>query len=605
MINKVSDTYKKNLFYLIVGPLIKQIEALFDLLIPLFMKAIIDLCFSSSRDIITSSLGEFIKSFPLIAPDNLQLSYCFTGGMIILTMGIVGFLTTMVTQYIASLTATNVGTELRNSLYKKILSLNRIERERYTMNHLLTVLNTDSYQVQQGVLFFIRLAIRAPLIIVGSLVISFILDWQIGLIFLTVCPLIVIIIVTVMSRTGKMYLGIQSKLDTLSTITTDSINGSKVIRAFNKQDDENINFDYQAKQYQEASIKVSKLNALVNPLTFAVISIATCLVVIFGATSIQEGVQFNGSVISASTLMTEVSYLELIFQTVVLLTNLVVIFTKSNASIKRVNNVLKIQPSIINSQDQKSLKINKGDEIIRFDNASLSFKEGGNYAIKDISFSLNKGESLGIIGATGSGKSTIISLILRFTDASKGSVFYKGINIKDYSLNSLRKEIAYVPQKAVIFEGTIKSNMKMSNPSSTDEEITTSLKNALAYEFVSKYDDYIDHQVLEKGSNFSGGQRQRLTIARALNKHGEILILDDSTSALDLLTDKKVRKNISTSYPDLTKIVISQRVSTISSMDKIIVMEKGKVIALDSHENLMKNCPLYLETYLSQTKGDN
>lgn len=605
MINKVSDTYKKNLFYLIVGPLIKQIEAIFDLLIPLFMKAIIDLCFSSSRDIITSSLGEFIKSFPLIAPDNLQLSYCFTGGMIILTMGIVGFLTTMITQYIASLTATNVGTELRNSLYKKIMSLNRIERERYTMNHLLTVLNTDSYQVQQGVLFFIRLAIRAPLIIIGSLIISFILDWQIGLIFLAVCPLIVIIIVTVMSRTGKMYLGIQSKLDSLSTITTDSINGNKVIRAFNKQDDENISFDYQAKQYQEASIKVSKLNALVNPLTFAVISIATCLVVIFGATSIQNGVQFNGSVISASTLMTEVSYLELIFQTVVLLTNLVVIFTKSNASIKRVNNVLKIQPSITNTNNQKQLLINTGDEIIRFDNASLSFKEGGNYAIKDISFSLNKGESLGIIGATGSGKSTLISLILRFADASKGNVYYKGINIKDYSLNSLRNEIAYVPQKAVLFEGTIKSNMKMSNPSSSDEEITSSLKNALAYEFVSKYDDYIDHQVFEKGNNFSGGQRQRLTIARALNKHGEILILDDSTSALDLLTDKKVRENISSSYPDLTKIIISQRVSTVSSMDKIIVMEKGKVIALDSHENLMKNCPLYLETYLSQTKGDN
>lgn len=605
MINKVSDTYKKNLFYLIVGPLIKQIEALFDLLIPLFMKAIIDLCFSSSRDIITSSLGEFIKSFPLIAPDNLQLSYCFTGGMIILTMGIVGFLTTLVTQYIASLTATNIGTELRNSLYKKILSLNRIERERYTMNHLLTILNTDSYQVQQGVLFFIRLAIRAPLIIVGSLVISFILDWQIGLIFLAVCPLIVIVIVTVMSKTGKMYLGIQSKLDTLSTITTDSINGSKVIRAFNKQNDENINFDYQAKQYQEASIKVSKLNALVNPLTFAIISIATCLVVIFGATSIQSGIKFNGSVISASTLMTEVSYLELIFQTVVLLTNLVVIFTKSNASIKRVNNVLKIQPSIVNTKNQKSLKINKGDEIIRLDNVSLSFKEGGNYAIKNISFSLSKGESLGIIGATGSGKSTLISLILRFTDASKGEVFYKGVNIKDYSLNSLREEIAYVPQKAVLFEGTIKSNMKMSNPLSTDEEITASLKNALAYEFVSKYDDYIDHQVLEKGSNFSGGQRQRLTIARALNKHGEILILDDSTSALDLLTDKQVRENISTFYPDLTKIVISQRVSTVSSMDKIIVMEKGKVIALDSHDNLMKNCPLYLETYLSQTKGDN
>ena len=209
MINKVSDAYKKNLFYLIVGPLLKQIEAIFDLLIPLFMKAIIDLSFSSSRDVVTRSLGEFIKLFPLIAEDNLPLSYCFTGGMIILFMGIFGFITTMITQYLASLTACNVGTELRNSLYKKLMMLSKIERERLNVNHLLTVLNSDSYQVQRGVMFFIRLAIRAPLIVVGSLVISFILDWQIGLIFLGITPLIIIIIMCIMSKTSKMYLKIQ------------------------------------------------------------------------------------------------------------------------------------------------------------------------------------------------------------------------------------------------------------------------------------------------------------------------------------------------------------------------------------------------------------
>ena len=441
MVNKVSDTYKHNLLFLIIGPLIKQIEAVFDLLIPLFMKAIIDLSFSSSRDVITKTLGEFIKSFGMINPNNPQISYCFTGGMIILFMGIFGFLTTMITQYIASVSATNVGTELRNSLYKKILSLSRIERERYSMNHLLTVLNSDSYQVQQGVLFFIRLAVRAPFIIIGSLVISFILDWQIGLIFLACSPLIVIIIFVVMSRTSKMYLGIQGQLDKLSNRTTDSIVGSKVIRAFNKQEDEDKLYDKAASEYKAASIKVSKLNALVNPLTFAIVSISTCLVVVFGAVSMDKGIQFNGSVLMPSTLLTEVSYLELIFQTVVVLTNLVVIFTKSGVSIKRVNNILKIKPSIVNDEKQVTKNINKGEEIIKFDSAYLAFKEGGNYALKDINFSLNKGQSLGIIGGTGSGKSTILSLILRFADTSKGSVYYKGVNIKDYNLNKGRDSL--------------------------------------------------------------------------------------------------------------------------------------------------------------------
>ena len=604
MINKVSDAYKKNLFYLIVGPLLKQIEAIFDLLIPLFMKAIIDLSFSSSRDVVTRSLGEFIKLFPLIAEDNLPLSYCFTGGMIILFMGIFGFITTMITQYLASLTACNVGTELRNSLYKKLMMLSKIERERLNVNHLLTVLNSDSYQVQRGVMFFIRLAIRAPLIVVGSLVISFILDWQIGLIFLGITPLIIIIIMCIMSKTSKMYLKIQGKVDDLSLKTTETVIGSKEIRAFNKKEKEDTVFENKAIEYQNSYLKVNRLNALVNPLTFAIVSVATVLVVILGSFAMEQGIMFNGSVLMPSTLLTEVAYLELIFQTVVVITNLVDIFTKASVSSKRCNEVLKIKPSIINSEYQKIKHIDQGEEIISFKNAYLSFVDGGNYALKNISFSLNKGESLGIIGATGSGKSTILQLILRFADATEGDVFYKGINIKDYSLNSLRSEIAYVPQKAVLFEGSIESNLKMSDKNCSDISIEQALKASCAYQFVKEYDDYLDHKVNEGGLNFSGGQRQRLTIARALVKKSEVLILDDSTSALDLLTDKKVRENIDDMYPDLTKIIVSQRVATISSSDKIIVIDKGEINAIGDHEYLLKNCPLYLETYLSQIRGD-
>ena len=424
MINKVSDAYKKNLFYLIVGPLLKQIEAIFDLLIPLFMKAIIDLSFSSSRDVITRSLGEFIKLFPLIAEDNLPLSYCFTGGMIILFMGIFGFITTMITQYLASLTACNVGTELRNSLYKKLMMLSKIERERLNVNHLLTVLNSDSYQVQRGVMFFIRLAIRAPLIVVGSLVISFILDWQIGLIFLGITPLIIIIIMCIMSKTSKMYLKIQGKVDDLSLKTTETVIGSKEIRAFNKKEKEDTVFENKAIEYQNSYLKVNKLNALVNPLTFAIVSVATVLVVILGSFAMEQGIMFNGSVLMPSTLLTEVAYLELIFQTVVVITNLVDIFTKASVSSKRCNEVLKIKPSIINSEYQKIKHIDQGEEIISFKNAYLSFVDGGNYALKNISFSLNKGESLGIIGATGSGKSTILQLILRFADEEEEEMFF-------------------------------------------------------------------------------------------------------------------------------------------------------------------------------------
>ena len=599
---KTWDIIKKSWPYFILGPAVKMIEAVFDLLIPLFMKAIIDLCFSSSNDIVSESLGSFIKCFGTWIPNNIELNYAIIGGFIILLMGITGFCTTMVCQYIAAKTATSVGTDLRDYLYAKILSLSKKERERFTENKMLTVLNSDSYQVQQGVLFFIRLGVRAPFIILGSLVISFILDYQIGLVFLAIIPIILLIVFLVMMKSSRKYLEIQSKLDDLSTKTSDNIAGTRVVRAFNRQEYEKQVFNIKTSSYQNEAIKVGKLNSLINPLTFAIVAIATICVVFIGGFSMNEKVTFFGHQLLPSTIITLVSYLTQIFQTLVLLTNLIQIFTKSLVSIKRCDQLFGLSSSIKNDGSYINKEYPMNTPYLIFNKVCLSYKDNGNNALTDLSFELNKGQSLGIIGPTGSGKSTLIKLIERFIDATDGEIIYKGKDIKDYSLKELRKEIGYVPQKANLFKGTILSNFQMANSEVSNAEIEKALKEAKAYDFVRSYNDYLHHEVEEKGHNFSGGQRQRITIARALVRHPELLILDDSTSALDLITDHEVRKNIAENYPTLTKIIISQRVSTIADCDLILVLEGGKIIAKGRHEELLSSCQAYQETYQSQAQ---
>ncbi len=601
MINKVSDAYKRYWKELVFGPTLKMIEAIFDLLIPLIMKAVIDLSNGKSRDVVTDKIGNFIKLFGTWV-DNPTLNYALIGGTIILIMGILGFATTMVTQYIAAKTAVNVGTLVRDSLYKKILSLSKKEREEIGNNKLLTILNADSYQVQQGVLIFIRLIVRAPFIILGALIISLILNWQIGLIFLCIIPLILLVVFVIMSKASKEYLSIQGKLDSLSNKTSDTLDGAKVIRAFNREDYENKKFESATADYEKNAIKVGKLNAFINPLTFAIIALATTFVILFGGLPIFEA---SENTALSSTVITEVAYLAQIFTTLVQLTNVVMVLTKANVSSKRVDSVLKITPKIVDKEDAITKDIKDGDEILSFNSVSLGYKDSGNLALTDIDFKINKGQSLGIIGGTGSGKSTLINLVERFLDASSGEVNYKGVNIKDYRLQSLRNEIGFVPQKSVLFKGTLESNLRMSNPNASEEEMTSALKNAMAYDFVSKYDDYLNHEVEEGGKNFSGGQRQRLCIARALVKNPEIIILDDSTSALDLLTDKTVRENIHNNYKGITKIIVSQRVSTVKDCDLILVLEAGKIIGKGNHEELLRDCKAYYETYESQTKKEN
>ena len=590
MIKKVSDSYKHNFAIIAFGPFLKIIEAFFDLLIPLIMKAVIDL--RSGKE--PSGLSAFVRMFN---PSGKSIGDVIAGGLIILIMGIVGYVITMVSQYLAAKASVNVGTEVRGALYRKAVSLSKDEREKNGNARLLTLINSDTYQLQHGVLLFVRLVIRAPFILIGSLIISFILSWKIGLAFTAIVPMILLLNFIVLKKASKKYVEIQSDLDSLSNSTSETSEGARVIRASNQEEQENNKFKQKTSSYEEKSIKVNRLNSLINPLTFAITAIVLIVIVL-----LMEKNLFDGSGVStASTIIAEMAYLSQIFFVVVQLSMVAVEIVKASVSRKRINEVLAIEPKIVNMDNARTGSAEYGEELIKFKNVSFSFAGDENYFLDDLNFEIRKGETFGIIGGTGSGKSTVINLIERFYDATNGTISYKGILLKEYDLNYLRKDIGLVNQKSSLFNGTIKDNFLMSNSTASDEEIIAALKQAEAYEFVSKFEDGLDHPIKEGGTNLSGGQKQRLCIARALIKNPEILILDDSTSALDLLTDKRIRSNIQ-GIKDMTNVIVSQRVSTIQNADFILVLEGGKVVGQGKHNDLLDNCPIYREIYETQIK---
>ena len=590
MINKVSDSYKHNFAIIVFGPFLKIIEAIFDLMIPLIMKAVIDL--NGGKE--PSGISAFVRMFN---PSGDSLGDALSGGIIILIMGIVGYAITMVSQYLAAKAAVNVGTEVRGALYRKALSLSKDERERIGNAKLLNLINSDTYQLQHGVLLFVHLAVRAPFILIGSLVISFILDWRIGLAFTAIVPMILLVYFFVFTKTSKKYVEIQSDLDDLSNSTSEISDGARVVRSSNQQEQENIKFEKKTSSYEEKSIKVNRLNSLINPLTFAITAIVLIVIILL----LENNLFGPDNVSIASTIIAEMSYLSQIFFVVVQLSQVAVEIVKANVASKRINQALAIEPKIVNRKETKTSSVNLGEELIKFKNVSFSFNGDNNYFLNDLNFEIRKGETFGIIGGTGSGKSTVINLIERFYDVTNGEILYKGIPLKEYDLNVLRNDIGLVNQKSSLFKGSIKDNFLMSNKTATDEDIIYALKQAEAYEFVSKYEDGFNHEVKEGGTNFSGGQKQRLCIARALIKKPELLILDDSTSALDLLTDKRIRTNIK-DLQDMTKVIVSQRVSTIQNADFILVLEGGKVVGQGKHKDLLDNCPIYKEIYETQVK---
>lgn len=574
---KTWDSIKKYKKEFILGPIFKIVEVVFELMIPFLMKYMINTGIPSFQNY--EGVGKIL--YP---------------GLIIIAFCIFGFLSTLVCQYFASVASQGFGTDLRNRIFLKVNSLSLKDIDNFGRGNLINLITNDTTRVQTGIAMLIRLAIRAPVLVIGSLVCSFIIDYRVGLMFLILIPIISLILAIILTKNSKNYLRVQQRLDDISNYSNDSLKGSRVIRAFNKENTIINQYKNKTEKYFKETKKANLVAALINPLTFLVVNIGIMLVIYFGGNLTINNELTNGDLVAL------ISYLNQILMALIVVSNLVIIFSKAFSSQKRIDQLLQSETSIVNYSKYKDISLNYGDEFINFENVSFKYEDDGNEVISNINFKINKGEKIGIIGGTGSGKTTLIKLIERFYDVTSGELLYKGHDIKDYDLDKLHQEISLVNQRSVLFNGTIKSNILIGKKDATDEEIINALKNSEAYKFVKEYSDFINHEVYENGKNFSGGQKQRLSLARALIKDSELLILDDSTSALDYLTDKNVRENIN-KMKDLTVIFISQRTSSIQHCDKIIVVDNGKIDAIGTHEELLNTSLIYKEIYDSQVKG--
>lgn len=569
---------------MIFGPMFKTLEVIFELLIPFIMKDIID---------------NGVK----IAKETGDASKIFIDGLIIIGFVILGFCSTIVCQYFASIASQGFGTDLRNRLFKKINELSMKEIIFFGIGYLSNIFNNDINRLQLAVAMMVRLVVRAPALVIGSIVCSFLINYKIAFIFLAVVIIVSIFLYIVFSITSKQFLNLQKKNDKLSQIVDDGISGTRVIRSFNTEEYEIKKYKTETGEYYKDSKKMISINALINPITFLVINLAILITVYLGINMLNNGsfINFNGELFSSGDIIALIQYLNQMLMALIVVCNLVVIFNKSFASKKRVDALLIKESSIKNNYNYDLININNGDNLFEFKNVDFSYS-GKNNVLNNLNFVIKKGDSIGIIGGTGSGKSTIIKLMDRFFDATNGEILYKGVDIKKYNSESLHKEISIVNQKNQLFKGTIKSNLLIGNSAANENDMITSLKNAEAYSFVEKYPEFLDHYVEEGGQNFSGGQKQRLCIARALIRNSETVIFDDSMSALDFITDKKVRHNLA-KMENLTKIYVSQRVTTLMYCDKILVVDNGKIIDIGNHEELLKNCKIYREIYKSQTRS--
>ena len=564
--------FKKEMIF---GPLFKMLEVVFELLMPFLMSYIIDDGINFALD-----TGDFSK--------------IYIPGLIIFGFAVLGLLSTLVCQYFASVASQGYGTKLRNQLFKKITHLSLSDIEIIGKGNLNTIISNDVNRLQVSVAMMIRLVLRAPALIIGSLICAFFIDTKISLIFLVVVISISIILFLIIFNSSKKIIEVQKQTDSLVMQANDSLSGMRVVKAFNNEEKEINNFKKKTNQFFIKMKSVNIINALTSPLTSLIINFAIAFVIYFSSSSI-----IDQTGITKGELSSLISYLNQILLALIVVSNLVVIFTRAFASKKRVEEILNIPDFVHDKNEIKKIYLENNQNILDFKNVSFKYEEKDNDVIKNINFEIKKGEKVGIIGGTGSGKTTLIKLIERFFTRTSGVILYKGKDINQYNITNLRNEISLVSQKASLFKGTIRSNLEMGKKDATIEEMEESLKMSCAYEFVKKYDDYLDHKVEEGGKNFSGGQKQRLSIARSLIKDSEILILDDSTSALDYLTEKLLKENIN-KMEDKTVIIVAQRVSTVKNCDKIIVMYHGSIESIGTHEELLANSKVYKEIYDSQ-----
>lgn len=553
----------------IIGPIFKLTEAVFELIVPLVMANIID-----------------------IGVKNQDTSYVLSMGGVLVLLGVVGLGCSLVCQYNAAKASQGFGTVVRNELFSHINTLSYKELDKFGTPALITRLTNDVNQLQLAVAMLIRLVIRAPFLVIGAAVMALSIDLKLGSIFVIAIPFIVLTLYLVMTKSIPLYKKVQEHLDRISLITRENLVGARVIRAFSNQEAENSRFHDTTDELKDSAVKVGNLSALLNPVTLVIMNIAIIAIIWFGGYRVYDGALTQGEIIAL------VNYMNQILLALVVVANLVVIFTKASASARRINEIFETGPSVTESGVIEA-PISGDISEIEFRDVSFSFGTAEK-AIDNLSVKIKKGETIGIIGGTGSGKSTVVNLLSRFYDPTEGEIFIKGQNVRDYSFGCLRKLIGIVPQRAVLFSGTIRDNMKWGNENASDEEIIKALKIAQAYEFVEKLPDGLSSPVMQGGKNFSGGQRQRLTIARALIVNPEILILDDSASALDFATDSKLRKAIRQSTENMTVIMISQRATTIKNADQIIVLDEGEVAGVGKHGDLLKSCEVYREICLSQ-----
>lgn len=558
--------YKKQL---ILGPFFKLLEAIFELIVPVVMAKIID-----------NGIG------------NNDTGYILKMGGVMVILGICGLLFALVCQYFASQCAYGFGTDLRKSLYEHINTLSYSSIDKLGTSTLINRITNDTNSVQTGVNMFIRLAFRAPFLVAGAIVASMLIDLKLSIAFLIITPIISLIIYAVMSRTIPLYKKTQQKLDKTATLTRENLEGTRVIRAFSHQEDEIRNFNKACNDLSDNAILAGKISSVLNPVTFMVMNLGIVAIIYFG------GIRVDGGSITQGELTAFINYMTQILLALVVLANLIVTFTKAIASANRISDIFECKNEII-SGNLDSVDKN-AENSIEFENVSFRYNGAGDNSLENITFKIRKGGMLGIIGGTGSGKSTLSALIPRFYDADSGNIKIFGRDIKQYDTDFLRKIVGNVPQKAVLFTGTVRENMQLADENATDEEIIKALKIAQAWEFVEKLPRKLDTIISQGGKNLSGGQKQRISIARAFIGNPEIVILDDSTSALDYATDLAFRKTIKENLRDTTVIMISQRATSLKDADNIIVMDDGKAVGTGTHENLLENCEVYKEIYSSQ-----
>ena len=556
-----------------LAPIFKMLEAVFELFVPLVIKGIID--------------------YGIAAEDR---AYCLRMGLLLLLLAVIGLAMATTAQWFSARAAAGFAAKIKQVLMEHIQKLSYTELDTIGTSTLITRMTSDVNQVQTGTNLVLRLFMRSPFIVFGSMIMAFTIDFKAAMIFVITIPLLSVVVFGIMLSSIPLYKKVQSQLDRVLGITRENLTGVRVIRAFNKEEEEISHFKAENEQFTRLQTFVGKISALMNPLTFVIVNSAILVLVWTGAWRVEGGILTQGAVVAL------VNYMSQILVELIKLADLIINITKAVACGNRIQKVLEVEPSMENGSKECVEEKNTQENAVDFNHVSLTYAGAGAPSLTDIDLHVKTGQTIGIIGGTGSGKTSVVNLIPRFYDATQGNVLVFGKPVKEQDMESLRSQIAIVPQKAVLFAGTIRENMKWGKEDATDEEIMEAITIAQAAEVVQKKEGGLDAFVEQGGKNLSGGQRQRLTIARALVRKPRILILDDSASALDFATDAALRKAIREMKNAPTVFIVSQRTSSIRFADQILVLDDGKSVGVGTHDELLKTCSVYKEIYDSQYK---